>query len=296
MLHGAPLEEADLGQGGRLRLRSRITEILGEPGLSCGIVDIATVHSGRRSLEAAMIQLASKVDVIVCDAQTDDDLQSVANASLALGSQTVWAGSAGLARHMPPAAGFVRRNGPLDPVRERGLGQGPTLFVVGSLAGASREQARALAAAPDIETVAIQLSAPSNEQSPGRREHAGVAAEALRHGKDVLLIFDFPERHVSEQSQNATRSLARIVESYADHVGALVVTGGETARAVLDAWGVSRLRLLGEVEPGLPYSLTEGWSRDILVLTKAGGFGTRETFLHCREFLKANKHSSRTIA
>jgi 4-hydroxythreonine-4-phosphate dehydrogenase len=71
----------------------------------------------------------------------------------------------------------------------------------------------------------------------------------------------------------------------ADRVGALVATGGETARAILDAWGIQRLRLLGEIEPGLPWSLAECANRDVLILTKAGGFGTPGTLLRCREFL-----------
>jgi 4-hydroxythreonine-4-phosphate dehydrogenase len=69
-------------------------------------------------------------------------------------------------------------------------------------------------------------------------------------------------------------------------VGALVATGGETARAILDTWGIQRLRLLGEVEPGLPWSVTDGWRRALIVLTKAGSFGSPGTLLHCRDFLR----------
>jgi 4-hydroxythreonine-4-phosphate dehydrogenase len=85
-------------------------------------------------------------------------------------------------------------------------------------------------------------------------------------------------------------ALAELVRPFAGAVGALVATGGETARAVFDAWGISQLHLVGEVEPGLPFSLTSGWSRDLPVLTKAGGFGSPETFLRCREFLSGLEH------
>jgi 4-hydroxythreonine-4-phosphate dehydrogenase len=77
-----------------------------------------------------------------------------------------------------------------------------------------------------------------------------------------------------------------LIAPCADHAGALVATGGETARAILDAWGIRRLRLLGELEPGLPWAVTEGWRRDLIVLTKAGSFGTPGTLLHCRDFLR----------
>ena len=81
-------------------------------------------------------------------------------------------------------------------------------------------------------------------------------------------------------------ALAALVRPFAGRVGALVATGGETARAVFEAWGVNRLRLIGEVEAGLPFSVTSGWSRELPVLTKAGGFGGPETLLRCRQFLR----------
>lgn len=296
MLHGMPLEETDPGPGERVRPRSEVAQILSEAGLSCGLVDIATVRSGASSLSTSMVRLASTVDVIVCDAITDEDLQAIASASLTLGSQTVWAGSGGLARHMPSADGSVRRTGSRDPLGDLRPGTGPTLFVVGSLVGASREQARTLAAAADVETVDVKLSTSLNEPSSGWRDYARTAMESLRRGRDVLLTLHFPEQATAEESKILMASFARIVQPCADHVGALVATGGETARAVLDAWDVRRLRLLGEVEPGLPYSITERWTRDILVLTKAGGFGTPETFLRCREFLRTTHRNRCTIA
>jgi len=55
-------------------------------------------------------------------------------------------------------------------------------------------------------------------------------------------------------------------------------TGGETARAVLGARGIRALRLLREVEPGVPF----GMARDgTLVCTKAGAFGTADTLVKC---------------
>ena len=56
-----------------------------------------------------------------------------------------------------------------------------------------------------------------------------------------------------------------------------------------------RLTLLGEVEPGLPYSVASCGGREILILTKAGGFGTRETLLRCREFLHKRERNSDAI-
>ena len=56
--------------------------------------------------------------------------------------------------------------------------------------------------------------------------------------------------------------------------GALLLTGGETAIAVLRALGAGGLRLAGEIEPGVALGALVGGPFDGLALvTKAGGFG-----------------------
>jgi D-threonate/D-erythronate kinase len=296
MLNGKPLEEVDSWPGERVRPRSNIADVLGEAGLFCGIVELATIRSEPRSLEAALTRLASETDVIVCDAEIEADLQAIAKSSRTLGSRTVLAGSAGLARHILSGPEFPRTAGAPGRGQAMALEKGPTLFVVGSLSEASRQQAQMLAAAPDVETFTHpQRSLLINETSESH-DYAGLVLKSLERGKDVLLMLDSTEQFTDTQIRLLTTSLAQMLQRLGGQAGALVATGGETARTVLQAWGVSHLRLLGEVEPGLPYSTTEGWARNILVLTKAGGFGTREALLHCREFLQTIRRSQHRIA
>ena len=66
----------------------------------------------------------------------------------------------------------------------------------------------------------------------------------------------------------------------------LVLTGGHTARVVLDALGIERLRVLGEVEVGMPWSLATRAGRTISIVTKAGGFGNEMALRHAVEFLE----------
>jgi uncharacterized protein YgbK (DUF1537 family) len=70
-------------------------------------------------------------------------------------------------------------------------------------------------------------------------------------------------------------------------VGGLVLTGGETAIQVCQALGASGLRLLAEVEPGVPVSqLVGGPHAGLLVCTKAGAFGDERTLWRAVEWLK----------
>ena len=202
---------------------------------------------------------------------------------MALGRGTVWAGSGGLARHLLPAAGLTRdRHLSHEMIR----GAGPALFVVGSGSAVSHEQVEVLATGSD--TIVMRIPAEAllaGEQSPQWRASGLELERALNAGRDVAVMPDQVVKLDSAKGPLLTTALAAMARPLADKVGALVVTGGETARAVFEAWGVSRLRLMGEVEAGLPFSMTSGWSREIAVITKAGAFGGRESLLRCRQFL-----------
>jgi uncharacterized protein YgbK (DUF1537 family) len=64
------------------------------------------------------------------------------------------------------------------------------------------------------------------------------------------------------------------------NVDGLILFGGETARAVLLGLGCCTLSPVLEVLPGVPVALVHAGSRDIPVVTKAGGFGD-ENLVKC---------------
>ena len=281
-VHGRPLEETDLWKGETCAPQSDISALLAEAGLSCRVIDTATVRGSLSALQSAMAKLAHEVDVVLCDAEADDDLRAIAEASMLLGKGTVWAGSAGLASHLPHAAGFVGTCS----TTPTNFAPGPTLFVVGSGASATREQARVLAATPEVVTVRVAPSLLLNAQAT-----AASILKGLQSNRDVLVLLDQSERCSAHDTQILTRALSKTIAPCAPFLGGLVATGGETARAILDDLGIGSLRLLGEVEPGLPVSVAEQWPQ-FPVLTKAGAFGSLQTLVCCREFLQKLERTS----
>ncbi len=285
MANGRPLDQAGPGRGVRAPCGD-LDALLEEAGLSCGLIDLPTIRAGAGVLEVAMQRIANKVDAVICDAETEDDLRAIAQAGMALGPNPVWAGSAGLARHLANAIGLegIRSAAPsLKWIRA----PGPALFVIGSPASVSREQANALAAAPGVARFTFAAMAmPSGGPLPDPRALAVRITERLANREDVIVQLEYADRTAVNQDRELVQSLGRAIRECAPKVGALVATGGETARAILDAWDVQRLSLVGEVEPGVPYSVAECGDRSLRILTKAGGFGTPGTLLHCREFLR----------
>ena len=62
----------------------------------------------------------------------------------------------------------------------------------------------------------------------------------------------------------------------------LVVAGGETAGAVIDALEIEAIRIGPEIAPGVPWVATLAEPRRLLVL-KSGNFGDREFFFKALE-------------
>jgi D-threonate/D-erythronate kinase len=56
--------------------------------------------------------------------------------------------------------------------------------------------------------------------------------------------------------------------------GALLVAGGETAQTILSKLSVDCLEVVGEALPGVAVAMARIGGREIMVLTKSGGFGT----------------------
>jgi uncharacterized protein YgbK (DUF1537 family) len=71
--------------------------------------------------------------------------------------------------------------------------------------------------------------------------------------------------------------LARIAQGLVDAgVRRLVVAGGETSGAVVQALGVYRLRIGAAIDPGVPWTQAEG--RPLLLALKSGNFGSIDFF------------------
>jgi uncharacterized protein YgbK (DUF1537 family) len=143
------------------------------------------------------------------------------------------------------SAGLARQLAPLHQRASVSASRGDVLVVAGSPAAATREQLQRL---DGLHNVTLLTTPPTDERD------AGEAAAAVADS-----VANWSARHTP---------------------GAVVLTGGATARAVSHRLGATSLRLLGELEPGVPIGqFQDGAWHGVTVVTKAGGFGTRDTLL-----------------
>jgi uncharacterized protein YgbK (DUF1537 family) len=288
-VHGRSLHETDMWKNQKMSGEAYIPQMFEGSGLSCIHLDLVTVRSKRAAFVQTVAKAAETGDVLVCDAETDDDLLAIAEAATALGNRAVWVGSAGLAHQLPKATKLAVRTEEIVPHLPHTVGS--VLFVIGSTSGTTRQQAVTLLSSSDIHGIVVPpevlLAGP---EGPDWEAFTTELHEAVERGEDVILLCG-PEPRVDVADRpRLSLALAEMTAALHDRVGALVASGGETARKVLDRWGVHTLHLHGELERGVPVSSTviDG-ERPLTVITKAGDFGQPYTLLHCREWLKQKR-------
>ena len=211
--------------------------------------------------------------VFVVDGQSDADLQRTVEVLGQRLSDCVLAGSAGI------AAAVAQMCMSSGPARQRPFASGQLLVVVGSRAeqsalqldALSREDGVQIYAAPDgrLETLAAHSS-----DAPTIVLRAASAAG----GK---------EGNAEEVAASLARHTAQLLRSLP--IGALVATGGDTAIAILHVLAQSALEVMGDLLPGIPYCRLVVDGRPVWLITKAGGFGTRDTFIELAHLLHATR-------
>jgi len=267
-------------------------------GIEAVLLPLETIRGSQSRLRTA---LHSARGPLIADAENEGDLLLLARAALAEGIR-LWCGSAGLAGALAARLGTKagrRREMPIPTAPS----QGNILAVAGSLHAATAAQ---VAAARRAGAVVVQPP-PGFFTSPlpqGISETASRLVSALASGQDTVLAAlspaDLRTDPASNYSENGYTHLrdavspaqiagrlaqtAALTLETASPAG-LLLTGGETAHAVCQALGCTRLWLGGEVEPGIPWSrMADGRFPGLLVITKAGGFGHEDSLVNALRF------------
>ncbi|HLK10095.1 MAG TPA: four-carbon acid sugar kinase family protein [Candidatus Binatia bacterium] len=226
-----------------------------------------------RALAAAVDRArAGGAQVLVCDAQTDADLERAVRGLLARGRPLLLAGSAGLARALRRVLGPEQGSRPAPPALARGA-DGGVLAVVGSAHPTSRGQVERAAGRGLLHAIPVDGA---------RAEAAGIAAgAALRTGRAVALVAPVervPDR--SEEIARALRAAALAALARARPIG-LALVGGETAYQVLDGLGHPPLWLVSRLCPLVVRArLLAGAYAGLALVTKGGSTGAPDLLGH----------------
>ena len=252
-----------------------------------GLVEHATVAAGAQAIGNAFAALrAAGHRHAIVDALTDADLRAIGAACQDLKLIT---GGSGVALGVPET---YRRANLLTATTEAALptAQGPAVVLAGSCSVRTREQ-----------VAAVLNKWPAYRLDPLAIDDAVEAATAAlawcqtNLGDDPLLIYSTadPDAVAEAQASLGRGEAGEMIEAVFARIATglmeqgvrrLVVAGGETSGAVVQALPVPALRIGPEIDPGVPW--TEGLGEPRLALAlKSGNFGAVDFFEKALEML-----------
>jgi len=214
----------------------------------------------------------SNIRIWIADGATDADLAATVSAVKGRFGELLLGGSAGITKPLARACfGATGSQAALD-----GL-TGTIVFAVGSRAVQSAEQVESLMQEPGTRMLRAPNGRLSSKDFPAARNLV------LKATTDDAGEEGDAQQVAAEMARNAIDAVRRT------HAQALVATGGDTAIAILTVTGNPALQVLGDLMPGIPYARIRVDGEPLWLVTKAGGFGRRDTFCQIAHRLRAEK-------
>jgi 3-dehydrotetronate 4-kinase len=245
-----------------------------------GLIDYRTIAQGEAAIRARIQQLqAEGVAIAIVDATSNDDLLRLGPAikDLAL----VTAGS-GVAIALPANFGIA----PSPAASRLPPAEGLRAVVSGSCSQATNRQVQAFVASGGRAFAVDPLRIATGEDVAGTA--LAWARPLLASGPVLVYSTAQPDDVKSVQGRLGSADAGALVERTLATISAglvdagvrqLVVAGGETSGACVQALGVQQLQIGAQIDPGVPWCWgRDGQGRGLHLALKSGNFGADDFF------------------
>ena len=227
------------------------------------LIPCEVMDAGASAIRAKLEELNG---VAILDAVRDEHLVAAGEDGRDMKLTT---GGAGLAMGIARALGVKRRSASALP-----RVAGAAVVLAGSCSQATLRQIAA-------------FGGPAFRIQPERIDVDAAVGFATQNGDHPLIYASAPPEGIvpgkGEAIEHAFRHIAR--ELARKGVRKFVVAGGETSGAVVEALGVRALAIGPEIDPGVPWTVSQGGEPYLLAL-KSGNFGSAEFFAKALEMVR----------
>ena len=291
-VNGVPLHESSMKDHPLTPMRdSNLVRVLQrQTELSVGLVPYEDVEAGPDALRSAFArERAAGHRVVIVDAVSDTHLRSI---GMAAADFPLITGGSGVAMGLPAAY----RQDAASAAAPRGASfdapDGRPIILAGSCSSATQGQVK----------TAIDAGIPALRLDPMQLASKDVTAQtaldwlAAQQTNGPVLIYSTstPDDVQAVQGKLGRMNAGEIVEkTLADIARALpalgftriIVAGGETSGAVVNALDVQALTIGPEIDPGVPWTRSLG-GVDLALALKSGNFGAPDFFLKAWTMLR----------
>ena len=291
LVNGVPVAGTQFASDPILPVKeSHIPTLLGKStGRKVGCITIEDIEDGPEALYRKISDM--RQDIVVCDVTAQSHLTGIAKAAALAKGRWLLCGSGGLARELNILLTKKLKVGMTRPAK---LLSGPVL-VVGTRNQVAANQL--LRAKDELGLPILNLAVERFTQNDMMAENIGdiltEAEQLLGQGRGLALSSTFSQ--YAPALKHALPSLLAGAAAgllAARRFAGLFLSGGDIAVEVCRKLQVSAIRVIGEVEPGVPAGeLVGGQHQGMRVVTKAGGFGTEEALVKSISYLERGQLS-----
>ncbi len=269
-------------------LRLLRAQLKQQAGRRVGLINHAVVSATPELIEARLQELAREgFSIAIADCITHADLVNLAQT---LRDEPLVTASSGLGLTLPRAWGFQ----PSPKATQLPACQGKGAILAGSCSTATNRQVNTLIQAGGD---ALRIDAFDVAKNPAAAlEHAGNWVRSIwsRSRRSIPLVYSTvsSERLAESQRELGMEQAGALLEDFFGQLcqvlhhqglGRLIVAGGETSGACVQALGIKELQIGRQIDPGVPWCYA-GESGLHLAL-KSGNFGRDDFFRFAFEIL-----------
>lgn len=292
------------------------TDFAGDPLNPVRTSSIPTLLSQQTELPTTLVATDGPVElplpegtIVVFDGTDNVDLDRFARLLRDQRKRLVIAGCGGFAMFL----GRICDPPPAPSRPGRSISSSRRLVVCGSLNPRSLTQIeRAEATGVPVYSLSSLRALTERDEEARGAEAASTLLDEMRarvKERGIVAVRTPPQPGERGDGLSVARAMAHVVRQLVEAIGfdALIVFGGDTLTAVMQAVGVVGLIPIGEVEHGVPVSVTvseagqrrpeeaarslpDGTSTHRLIVSKAGGFGDDDVVAEIEDYLNGLGH------
>lgn len=282
-------------------LTDSIPELLEkETGSRVGLLTKKDIGAGEAEFRGKINSFKEQdITYIVCDAETQDDLKDAVKMMKTASDNIVWAGSAGLTEVLPEV--FQLEETKVDRFQHKCE---TVLTVCGTLSNVTQNQVKYAVQMPNVTGVELNpLKIFSDEWLSYKKSVVEEILTELVNKRDIVMYvpsnqdiresvsragssLGYNSFQVGERISNSIGEIVAEITARNKELNGLVLTGGDTAKDITRHLGGLGIRLVEQIEPGIPMGYLLGTETEFSVVTKAGAFGEESSIYNAIQKLK----------
>jgi len=253
-------------------------------------IDFIDVTKGQEVIFKKLNKLYQEGNkIIIVDATEEVHLKDIFNSTFKFEGSVLYAGSAGLANYFPES---YNKNRSFKLNMEKN--KGPILIVGGSRNPITKYQITHLKGEIDFFELNIDIEQIFSNRKIILEHYLTDSITVIKIGQHLVIHIDslYNDKQkinnkLMQKHNLSFRELELTIRNFLGELTAkivrnspvrnLILTGGDIALGVCSALGIQNLNVVDEFLPGIPLSIANFKNSNLKIVTKAGGFGDKDT-------------------